>query len=106
MFCRGACSIEMTNKVIITGGYDENSKMGSTRVAVYNNDGFLADWPSLDTGRQDHGCGHFVNKYNNEVMGLICANCYVKFLGVPSGGWNDRRTKSNHFLCFCVRIWT
>ena len=79
MFCRGACSIEMTNKVIITGGYDYNSKMGSTRVAVYNNDGFLADWPSLDTGRKDHGCGHFVNKYNTEVMDLICANCYVKF---------------------------
>ena len=58
----------MTNKVIITGGYDENSKMGSTRVTEYNNDGFVADWPSLDTGRQDHGCGHFVNT-SNQVVG-------------------------------------
>ena len=63
----------MTNKVIITGGYDENSKMGSTRVAVYNIDGFLADWPRLEKARGNHGCGHFVNMDNREVMGLICA---------------------------------
>ena len=75
MFCRGACSIEMTNKVIITGGFWSLDKhwIPSDRVTVYNNDGFLADWPRLEKARGNHGCGHFVNMDNREVMGLICA---------------------------------
>ena len=67
----------MTNKVIITGGFDGKDRQPTNSVTVYNNDGFLADWPRLEEPRGDHGCGHFVNKDNKEVMGLICANCYV-----------------------------
>ena len=59
---RSACSIELEELVILTGGEDT-----LTKVTVYNKDGFLADWPGLQTGRHSHGCGHFVNS-DNEVV--------------------------------------
>ena len=46
----------MEDTVIITGGQYTESK-----VTVYNNVGWVADWPELNQGRYDHGCGHFVN---------------------------------------------
>ena len=36
-------------------------------MTVYNNEGFVEDWPELNTGRYDHGCGHFVNTDNKVV---------------------------------------
>ena len=59
---RSACSIELEELVILTGGEDT-----LTKVTVYNKDGFLADWPGLQTGRHSHGCGHFVNSDNKVV---------------------------------------
>ena len=55
--------------VILTGG--KNSK---TKVTVYNNEGFVADWPELKTGRYEHGCGQFVNTDNKEVRNGITDN--------------------------------
>ena len=61
---RHACSIDVkeTEKVILTGG-----KYTKTKVTVYNNEGWVADWPELKTGRYTHGCGHFVNTDNKVV---------------------------------------
>ena len=56
-----ACSIELKEMVILTGGTKEN------KVTVYNNDGFVEDWPELKTGRFNHGCGHFINTDNKVV---------------------------------------
>ena len=57
-----ACSIEMENSVIITGGY-----YSYTRVARYSHDGYLEDLPGLITGRSGHACGHFIDTQNNIV---------------------------------------
>ena len=57
----------MEETVIITGGYKTR-----TQVTVYNTEGFLADWPSLNTGRYHHGCGHFVNTDNQVVRQQYC----------------------------------
>ena len=57
---RSACSIELEEMVILTGGLDHEEEP-TTRVTVYNKNGFLADWPHLQTSRDDHGCGHFIN---------------------------------------------
>jgi len=62
---RFACSIEMAEVVILTGGADTRSL-----VTVYNNAGFVGDLPSLNTGRYSHGCGHFVNT-DNQVVYLV-----------------------------------
>ena len=52
----------MEETVIITGGFKTR-----TQVTVYNTEGFVEDWPSLNTGRYYHGCGHFVNTHNQVV---------------------------------------
>ena len=52
----------MEDTVIITGGQYTESK-----VTVYNTEGWVADWPELNQGRYDHGCGHFVNTDNQVV---------------------------------------
>ena len=62
---RHACSIELKEMVILTGGEYTESK-----VTVYNNEGFVADWPELKTGRYNHGCGHFVNTDNKVVSNI------------------------------------
>ena len=59
---RHACSIQMEDTVIITGG-----DFKKNQVTVYNTEGWVADWPELNTGRWDHGCGHFVNTDNQVV---------------------------------------
>ena len=40
---------------------------GCSKVTVYNSEGWVEDWPELQTGRHDHACGHFVNKDNQVV---------------------------------------
>ena len=63
---RSACSIELEEMVILTGGLSYKRE-STTSVTVYNKKGFLADWPHLQTSRYDHGCGHFINA-NKEVV--------------------------------------
>ena len=51
----------MGDHVIVTGGsYDSHVR---AEVSVYNGQGWGEDWPSLDTERQQHGCGHYINQY-------------------------------------------
>ena len=64
---RWACSIQMEEVVILTGGYYTKSL-----VTVYNNAGFVEELPSLNTGRRSHGCGHFVNTDNQVVRQQHC----------------------------------
>ena len=59
---RNACSIQLEEVVIVTGG---NEAM--TQATAYNSDGFLADLPALNQGRRGHGCGHFINTDNQAV---------------------------------------
>ena len=64
-----ACSIQMENFVVITGIAIEKDPEESLhdKVMVYNNDGFVEEWPKLKRGRLDHACGHFVNSDNKVV---------------------------------------
>ena len=52
----------MEETVILTGGMSTK-----ITVIVYNTEGWVADWPRLNTGRFNHGCGHFVNTDNKVV---------------------------------------
>ena len=58
----GACSIGLQHRVILTGGHDSN--YGSRRVTAYSEAGFLAELPSLITGRSEHACSHYVDSEN------------------------------------------
>ena len=67
LIIRDACSIQMEDTVVLTGGYRFKSKVTRTQVTVYNSAGWMEDWPELNTGRRDHACGHFVNTDNRVV---------------------------------------
>ena len=49
-----ACSISLTDEVIITGGY-----YTMNIVSRYDKDGWVEDLPSLNVGRAGHGCSQF-----------------------------------------------
>ena len=68
-----ACTIELTDQVIVTGGYKYagNGNNKTDRVSVYNEQGWVEDLPSLITARSGHGCGHFVNTENKQVWHRI-----------------------------------
>ena len=66
---RDACSIEMGDHVVVTGGRYGSVPFESVRaeVSVYNSQGWEEDYAGLNTGRQQHGCGHYTNGDNNVV---------------------------------------
>ena len=46
---------------MLTGGWDAASGGATSRVAVYNVDGFVEYLPDLNEKRQDHGCGQYID---------------------------------------------
>ena len=66
---RDACSIEMGDHVVVTGGRYGSVPFESVRaeVSVYTSQGWVEDYAGLITGRQQHGCGHYINGDNNVV---------------------------------------
>ena len=55
----------MGDHVIVTGGsYDSHVR---AEVSVYNSQGWAEDYAGLNTGRKEHGCGHYINGDNNVV---------------------------------------
>ena len=65
-FFSRACSIELEERVILTGGiYTKNT------VSVYSLSGWIKDLPELLQRRYHHGCGHYVNDVNKMVIFLI-----------------------------------
>ena len=59
---RNACTIELNDKVIVTGG-----KYSLNRVEVYTLDGWIKELPELITGRFNHACGHYINTAGEKV---------------------------------------
>ena len=51
-----ACSIELPEMFILTGGVDP-----MTTVSHYSTSGWMEDLPVLNVGRYEHGCGYFYN---------------------------------------------
>ena len=92
MFTRLACSIQLKELVIITGG-----KLTANKATVYNTEGWVEDLPSLNMGRYSHGCGHFVNMDNQVVSEEAIQYIFIvlsthdditnhhRMSGVPSG---------------------
>ena len=53
---RDACSISLTDAVIITGGRETLNI-----VSRYSKDGWVEDLPSLKVGRRSHGCSQYLS---------------------------------------------
>ena len=62
IFCSLACSIELEDMVVVTGGC-----CAITRVMAYNNDGPMYRLPDMPTAREKHACSHYVDSNNNLV---------------------------------------
>ena len=67
--CRSACSIELPESFILTGGYETSL----TKVTKYSTSGWMEDLPELQEGRRSHGCGYFYND-DMERVGEIIRN--------------------------------
>ena len=65
LLVREACSIELEDQVIVTGG-----EFTRTRVDVYNMEGWVMELPELNPGRRNHGFGHYINS-NNKMVNCI-----------------------------------
>ena len=53
---REACSIELEDKVVVTGGFP-----GRTNVQVYDLSGPVETLPDMTQPRYSHACGYMVN---------------------------------------------
>jgi len=58
-----ACTIELDDQVIVTGGH-----YTLTRVDIYTMNGWVRELPDLISGRRRHGCGHYFNNDNKMVL--------------------------------------
>ena len=56
-----ACSIELEDRVIVTGGYYTRNT-----VSIYYDDGWHQDLADLNTGRFWHSCSHYISE-NEQV---------------------------------------
>merc|ERR1719450_1002130 len=65
-----ACSIQLEETVVITGGFYTKSS-----VSIYSEDGWVEDLPNLLTGRYHHSCGHYVN--NDDKMVYLVTGGYT-----------------------------
>ena len=67
-----ACSIEMPEMFILTGGY-----YISRTVSRYSMDGWMEDLPELNEARTSHGCGYF---YNDDMQRVNIVKLLAKEL--------------------------
>ena len=80
----------------------------TSRVSVYNEGGWVKDLPSLNLGRSNHGCGHFVNTDNKMVIyDILCILCSLSCVQVylVAGGQNTL-TSSTELLVQGAAAWT
>jgi len=66
-----ACSITDTSSVVITGGWDTNSRGPSKRVSRYDETDWVEDLPSLLAVRVWHGCALYTTDTGNKVYLVI-----------------------------------
>ena len=83
IYYRYACSITLDDHVVITGGYDT-----MTRVSRYEESGFVRNMPSLNNGRDNHGCTSFLSG-GQQVR--LTTWCHTWILMTPSSGVDGDR---------------
>ena len=69
LILRQACSIQLENSVIVTGGHTRSTDVSHGRVQEYNLQGSVARLPDLNTGRRNHACGHYI--HNGQTVFIV-----------------------------------
>jgi len=67
-----ACSIELPEMFILTGG-----SVTLTTVSRYSTSGWMEDLPELNEGRRGHGCGYFYNDDMQRVFLVAGGSSYL-----------------------------
>jgi len=62
------CTIEFSDSFIVTGGVNKY-------VSMYDENGWIRDYPNLSAVRQDHGCGFYMNDDMKMVL-LVTGGYY------------------------------
>ena len=75
LYFSGGCSIELEDKVILTGGVIDGED--SSTVSIYDNDGWLRDLPNLQLNRRSHGCGHYFDD-RNKIVSWSLSNIFIR----------------------------
>ena len=65
LFFSYACTIQLFDYVLITGGSDTK-----TYVTKYDVNGWVENLPGLNTGRRAHGCSYFYDN-DNKLVDII-----------------------------------
>ena len=98
--CRFACSIQLEESVIITGG---SGYLAGNRVQQYNLAGSMGRLPYLRTERNGHACGKYfqngeVVSTNTKSIVTLTDNVFVVQVYIVTGGWNDGSLSSTEIL--------
>ena len=72
-----ACSIDIGQSVVITGG-----RYTKRKVTEYREDGQTKELPQLITGRQNHGCSSYVDNDYNNVKATLPHLIFIKLFGL------------------------
>ena len=76
---RRACTIELPDMLIVTGG-----DLTRTKVSSYTITGWKSDFPDLNIGRSSHGCGFYLNddmkRVRNELTYYVLTKVNVHIL--------------------------
>ena len=81
------------------------------QATIYNQQGFQADLPSLNTGRYSHACGHFVNMDMQAVSSASVYPCYVVIMStvqvyLVAGGYaTNHQLASTELLVAGAHSW-
>ena len=65
----GSCGVDMGDLYVVIGGEPEY-QVGSRKVGLYNDYGFVRNLPDLVMGRWAHACAGFQD-INGDMVGLI-----------------------------------
>ena len=92
MLCRGSCTIDDTDSVILTGGFEgENKEEGIVlkRVSRYNLAGLLEELPEMMSGRAEHACARYNDGGSKVQSGALSL---VQILQILCSDWLNLTT--------------
>ena len=75
LYFSGGCSIELEDKVILTGGVIDGED--SSTVSIYDTDGWLRDLQNLQINRRSHGCGHYFDD-RNKIVSWFLSSIFIR----------------------------
>ena len=94
IYFREACSIELEDKVVVTGGFP-----GRTNVQVYDLSGPVETLPDMKTPRYSHACGYMVNS-DDQLVSIYRVDQKKGDLKKHGHNYFEIHQKGKKLVCF------